>query len=117
MPGRVEGNPGSENPPPALPLTISPDQICRFGILGRFSLHWLPKTFSFCFPERELPICLAVETLQLYIPQPHCLGGQGGPEAPPSTSRDLVPLFSNSPLPAPNHLLWAAHTPYPINPR
>lgn len=100
MPGWIEGDPSRENPPSALPLTDSPNQIWRLEILGRFSLHWLPKTFSFCFPGKELPTGLAAENLQLWIRQPHCLGGHGQPEAPLSTSRYLVPLFS---IPAPPH--------------
>lgn len=43
--------PQQGEPTPALPLTISPDQIGRFGILGHFSLHWLPKTFLSVFLE------------------------------------------------------------------
>lgn len=98
MPVWVEGDPSRENPPPALPLNDSPAQILRFEILGRFSLLWLSKAFSSCFPGRKLPIGLEAETLQLWIPQHHSLRDKGHLKLRCSTSRDLVPLDSTPTL-------------------
>lgn len=113
MPGWVEGDPSRENPPPSLPLPVGPNQIWRFETLGRLFLHWLPKTFPFCFPGRELPTWLAAVTLQLQIPQPNCLGGQGRPEAPLPLPEIWFHCSAIPPHPLdPNHLLWAAHAPY-----
>lgn len=117
MPGWVEGDPSRENPPPAQPLPVGPNQIWRFETLGRLFLHWLPKTFPFCFPGRELPTWLAAETLQLQIPQPHCLGGQGRPEAPLPLPEIWFHCSAIPPHPLALIIYSGLHMPHITNPR
>lgn len=81
--GGGEPQQGEPTSCPVSDRRTAPAQIWRFEFLGRFSLYWLPRAFSFCFPGRELPTGPAAESLQLWMLQPHGLRDQGQLEATP----------------------------------